>query len=30
VWTFVKHNFLSEFHNNYFIFKYTTIHAIDG
>jgi hypothetical protein len=30
VWTFVKHNFLSEFHNNYFIFKYTTIHAIGG
>jgi len=31
IWTFVKHNFLvSDFSNNYLIFKYTTIHAING
>lgn len=31
VWTFVKHNFLvSDFSNNYLIFKYTTIHSIAG
>lgn len=30
LWAFVKHNFLSDFHNNYFIFKYTTIHAVNG
>ena len=31
IWTFVKHNFLvDDFSNNYLIFKYTTIHAIDG
>lgn len=31
VWTFVKHNFLvSDFSNNYLIFKYTTIHSLNG
>lgn len=31
IWTFVKHNFLvSDFSNNYLIFKYTTVHAING
>lgn len=27
---FLKHNFLSTYHNNYFIFKYTTIHMVNG
>lgn len=31
IWTFVKHNFLvDDFSNNYLIFKYTTIHSING
>ena len=31
IWTFVKHNFLSsDFSNNYLIFKYTTIHSLNG
>ncbi|MEJ0029839.1 MAG: glycosyltransferase family 87 protein [Bacteroidota bacterium] len=31
VWTFAKHNFLvTDFSNNYLIFKYTTIHSLDG
>jgi hypothetical protein len=30
-WTFVKHNFLvDDFSNNYLIFKYTYVHAING
>lgn len=30
LWTFVKHNFLvSDFSNNYLIFKYTTIHSLE-
>lgn len=28
--TFVKHNFLTSFSNNYLIFKYTSIHAVTG
>ena len=27
---FAKHNFLSHIHNNYYIFKYTYYHAIEG
>lgn len=31
IWTFVKHNFLvDDFSNNYLIFKYTYVHAING
>jgi Glycosyltransferase family 87 len=30
IWTFVKHNFLTDFSNNYLIFKYTYIHAVEG
>lgn len=27
---FIKHNFLSSFSNNYLIFKYTYVHAVEG
>jgi hypothetical protein len=31
LWTFVKHNFLvDDFSNNYLIFKYTYVHAVNG
>ncbi|HZY79965.1 MAG TPA: glycosyltransferase family 87 protein [Cyclobacteriaceae bacterium] len=31
IWTFVKHNFLvDDFSNNYLIFKYTYVHAVNG
>ncbi len=30
IWTFLKHNLSEDFSNNYLIFKYTTIHSVNG